>query len=198
MKILQVNSSINLTGASTKLAEAVVAKLKSTNTDATVTVRDLALTINPMVDAFSFEALRTPEAERTPKQQARVAADDMLIKELKEADVVVIGAPMYNFAVPSQLKNWIDAVCRSGVTFKYSEAGAEGLLTGKKVYVTLSRGGIYKDTANDLMVPYLKMVLGFLGMTDVTFIYAEGLAMGQDTADAAMSSAMVEIENLVK
>ena len=94
--------------------------------------------------------------------------------------MIVIGVPMYNFGVPAQLKNWIDAIARAGVTFRYTEKGPEGLLKGKKVYVALTRGGKYRNTPADTQVPYLTTVLGFLGMTDVQFVYAEGLAMGPD------------------
>ena len=101
-----------------------------------------------------------------------------MIAEIQAADVVVLGVPMYNFGVPAQLKNWIDAISRAGVTFRYTENGPEGLLKGKKVYVALTRGGKYRNTPADTQVPYLQTVLTFLGMTDVQFVYAEGLAMG--------------------
>ena len=112
-----------------------------------------------------------------------MALDDALIAEVQAADVVVLGVPMYNFGVPAQLKNWIDAIARAGVTFRYTANGPEGLLKGKKVYVALTRGGKYRDTPADTQVPYLKTVLGFLGMTDVQFVYAEGLAMGDADAE---------------
>jgi len=104
---------------------------------------------------------------------------------------------MYNFGVSTQLKNWIDAISRAGVTFRYTEKGPEGLLTGKKVYVALTRGGRYRNTPADSQVPYLKTVLGFLGMTDVHFVYAEGLSMGPDAERAALASAYEEIEQAV-
>jgi FMN-dependent NADH-azoreductase len=123
-----------------------------------------------------------------------VAQDDALIAEIKAADIVVLGVPMYNFGVPAQLKNWIDAVTRAKVTFQYTASGPEGLLKGKKVYVALTRGGKYRNTPADTQVPYLKMVLGFLGMTDVQFVYAEGLAMGAEAANEAMASAQQQID----
>jgi len=110
---------------------------------------------------------------------------------------VVLGVPMYNFGVPSALKNWIDAIARAKVTFEYTATGPRGLLTGKKVYAVLTRGGLYRGTTNDSQVPYLRTVLGFLGMTDVEFIYAEGLNMGPDAATAAIASARGEIEALL-
>jgi FMN-dependent NADH-azoreductase len=96
---------------------------------------------------------------------------------------------MYNFGIPAQLKSWIDAVVRNGVTFRYTETGPEGLLKGKKTYVALARGGIYRNTGNDSQVPYLKTVLGFIGLTDVQFIYAEGLNMGPEAAAQGFAEA---------
>ena len=122
---------------------------------------------------------------------------ESLIAELQAADVVVLGVPMYNFGVPASLKNWIDAIARAGVTFRYSEKGPEGLLKGKKVYVALTRGGRYRNTPADTQVPYLKMVFGFLGLTDVAFVYAEGLNLGPDAEQMAINSAYQEIEDAV-
>jgi len=116
-----------------------------------------------------------------------------LIDELKAADVIVIGVPMVNFGISTQLKNWIDAVTKAGVTFKYTATGPVGLVEGKKVYAVLARGGIYRDQPHDTQLPYLRQILGFLGMTDVHFIYAEGLAMGPDAEAKALSSARAEI-----
>ncbi len=107
--------------------------------------------------------------------------------------MIVIGAPMYNFGMTTQLKSWFDAIARAGVTFRYSAAGPEGLLKDKKVYVTLARGGVYRDGAGDVQVPHLKAVLGFLGMTDVTFVYAEGLAMGPEAVAKAHAQAEADI-----
>jgi FMN-dependent NADH-azoreductase len=104
---------------------------------------------------------------------------------------------MYNFGVPVQLKTWIDAIAKAGTTFRYTEQGPEGLIKGKKVYVALARGGIYRDTPADSQVPYLKAVLGFVGMTDVEFIYAEGLAMGAESADKGFTAAEAEIAERV-
>ncbi|HRI17116.1 MAG TPA: NAD(P)H-dependent oxidoreductase, partial [Burkholderiaceae bacterium] len=103
-------------------------------------------------------------------------------------------APMYNFGISTQLKNWIDAISRARATFEYTADGPRGLLTGKKVYVVLTRGGRYRDTAKDSQVPYLRTVLGFLGMTDVEFVYAEGLALGADAERAAIADAERQIE----
>lgn len=197
MKILQINSSARSAGAnSTRLADAVTIRLKAANPGAVVELRDLAAHPHPVLDEAALGALFTPAEQRSPEQAARVALDDALIAQLQSADAIVIGVPMYNFGVPVQLKTWIDAIARAGVTFRYTENGPEGLVKGKKVYVALARGGVYRDTPADSQVPYLKGVLGFLGMTDVEFIYAEGLAMGPETADKAFAEAEAAIAAL--
>ena len=197
MKILQINSSARSAGAnSTRLADAVTTRLKAANPGAVVELRDLAAHPHPVLDEAALGALFTPAEQRSPEQAARVALDDALIAQLQSADAIVLGVPMYNFGVPVQLKTWIDAIARAGVTFRYTENGPEGLVKGKKVYVALARGGIYRDTLADSQVPYLKGVLGFLGMTDVEFIYAEGLAMGPETADKAFAEAEAAIAAL--
>jgi len=195
MNILQVNSSARREGSqSTLLANAIVSGLEAISPGATVTVRDLAHTPHPGLDDAALKALFTPVDQHTPEQAARVAQDDALIDEIRAADIVVLGVPMYNFGVSAQLKNWIDAVTRAQVTFQYTANGPEGLLNGKKVYVALTRGGKYRNTPTDTQVPYLKTVLGFLGMTDIEFVYAEGLAMGVEAANEAMASAHQQIE----
>ena len=198
MQILQINSSARSAGAnSTRLADAITARLKAANPAAVVELRDLAANPHPVLDEAALGALFTPAEQRTPEQAARVALDDALIAQVQAADAIVLGVPMYNFGVPVQLKTWIDAIARAGVTFRYTENGPEGLLKGKKVYVALARGGIYRDTPADSQVPYLKGVLGFLGMTDVEFIYAEGLAMGPESADKAFAAAEAAIGAVV-
>ena len=198
MNILQINSSARIEGShSTKLANALVSRIQADNPKAALTVRDLSRKPHPQLDEAALTALFTPSAQRTPEQSARVALDDALIAELQAADVVVLGVPMYNFGVPAQLKNWIDAVARAQVTFRYTAKGPEGLLKGKKVYVALTRGGLYRNTPNDTQVPYLKTIFAFLGMTDVQFVYAEGLAMGPEAEQNALASAHTQIDELV-
>lgn len=197
MNILQINSSARRQGShSTALADAIVARLRERNPDATFTLRDLAVTPHPPLDETALQALFTPADQRSAEQAGRVALDDALISELKAADAVVLGVPMYNFSIPAQLKHWIDAVARAQVTFRYTENGPEGLLTGKTVYVALARGGRYRDTPSDTQAPYLRNMLGFLGMTDVRFVFAEGLAMGPDAERAALADAHAQIEAL--
>ena len=196
--ILQINSSARREASySTRLARRIVARLRAAHPEATLTVRDFNDAPHPVLDEAALAALFTPANQRTPEQQARVALDDALIAEIRAADVVVLGVPMYNFGVPAALKNWIDAISRAGVTFRYTEKGPEGLLKGKKVYVALTRGGKYRNTPADTQVPYLTMVFNFLGLTDVEFVYAEGLALGADAERTAMASAYEEIEDAV-
>jgi FMN-dependent NADH-azoreductase len=201
MNILQINSSARSEGShSTRLARTLVDRVRAALPDAAataVTVRDLGRTPHPELNESALQALFTPAPQRTPEQAARVALDDALIAELQAADVVVLGVPMYNFGVPAALKNWIDAIARAKVTFQYTAQGPEGLLKGKKVYVALTRGGQYRNTPADTQVPYLRTVLAFLGMTDVQFVYAEGLAMGPDAEQQALASAQAQIEELV-
>jgi FMN-dependent NADH-azoreductase len=198
MNILQINSSARREASqSTRLANKIVERLREANPAATLIVRDLGLVPHPLLDEATLGALFTKPAERTAEQTARVALDDALIAEIQAADVVVLGVPMYNFGVPAALKNWIDAISRAGVTFRYTQNGPEGLLTGKKVFVALARGGKYRDTPADTQVPYLQMVFNFLGMTEVRYVYAEGLNMGPESAQAAIASAHKEIEEVV-
>ena len=198
MKILQINASARSAGAnSTRLADSISARLLAKHPGATLEIRDLASQPHPVLDEAALGALFTPAEQRTAEQAARVALDDALIAQVQAVDAIVLGVPMYNFGVPVQLKTWIDAIARAGVTFRYTEQGPEGLLKGKKVYVALARGGLYRDTPADSQVPYLKSVLGFLGMTDVEFIYAEGLALGADSASQAFADAEAQLASLI-
>jgi FMN-dependent NADH-azoreductase len=195
MKILQINSSARRDAShSTRLASRLVQRLRESAPESSLTVRDLNDVPHPVLDEAALSALFTPADQRTPEQAARVSLDDGLIAEIQAADVVVLGVPMYNFGVPASLKNWIDAISRAGVTFRYTEKGPEGLLKGKKVYVALARGGQYRNTPADTQVPYLKTVFTFLGLTDVQFVYAEGLAMGADAERSGIASAHEQIE----
>ncbi len=197
MKILQINGAARSNGAnSTKLADSITTRLKSKHPQATVEVRDLAANPHPVLDEAALGALFTPADQRTPEQAARVALDDALIAQVQSADVIVLGVPMYNFGIPVQLKTWIDAIARAGVTFQYTANGPEGLIKGKKVYLALARGGMYRDTPNDSQVPYLKTVLGFLGMTDVECVYAEGLAMGAEGAIQSFAKAEETLDTM--
>jgi FMN-dependent NADH-azoreductase len=194
VKILQINASARREGAnSTKLAQTVVDKLTATQPGASVTLRDLAANPVTVLDETALGALFTPADQRSSAQAAVVAEFDALIAEVMAHDAIVIGVPMYNFGVPVQLKAWIDAIARAGVTFRYTESGPEGLIKGKTVYLALARGGLYRDQPHDSQVPYLKTVFGFLGLTDLRFIYAEGLNMGPEAAAKGFAQAEADL-----
>jgi FMN-dependent NADH-azoreductase len=194
MNILQINASIRGAAShSSRLASEVVARLQGAGD--TVQLRDLGANPPATIDPAALQALFTPAEQRTPEQAARVAQDDALIAELQAADTLVIGMPMYNFTVPVQFKSWLDAICRAQVTFRYTANGPEGLLTGKRAVIVLARGGNYTPDS-DTQVPYLRQVLGFVGITDITFIHAEGLNLGPDAEAAALASARSAIAAL--
>lgn len=194
MNILQINGSARSEGAnSTRVANDIVARLKAASPQANVVLRDLARNPAPVVDEAALGALFTPAEQRTPEQAARVEQSDALIAEVQAADVIVIGVPMYNFSISAQLKNWIDAIARAGVTFRYTENGPEGLVKGKKVILAFARGGRYRGTPADTQTPFLQTVLGFLGMTDVRSVYAEGLNMGEEAARQGFAEAEADM-----
>ncbi|BDT58800.1 FMN-dependent NADH-azoreductase [Massilia varians] len=194
MNILQITSSVRgKDSESTRVANLIVDKLVASQPDAQVVRRDFGAQPHPVLDGAAVGALFTPADQRTSDQAARVALDDALIAEAQAADVIVIGAPMYNFGMPVQLKNWFDAIARSGVTFRYTETGPEGLLKNKKVYVATARGGVYPVEA-DPQVPHIRMLLNFLGLTDHTFIYSSGLNMGPEAAAKGQQAANEAVE----
>ena len=199
MNILQINSSIfSGAGQSTGLADQFVARLQAQNPGARLTVRDLAGDPVPHLDAARFGAFLAKPEDRTPAQQAVVTYSDVLIDELKRADVVVLGLPLYNFGLPSTLKAYFDHVGRVGATFRYTEKGPVGLLTGKKVFVFAARGGFYAGTPNDSQTPYIRAFLSFLGMSDIEFVYAEGLAISEASKQQGIARARAETDRLVK
>lgn len=198
MNILQINASAHRRGSqSSQLADAISARLLARSPGAQLRRRELARDPHPEQDDAALEALALPAAQRSPAQAARVARDDALIAEIQEADVLVLAVPMYNFGIPAQLKNWIDAIARARVTFRYTDNGPEGLLKGKKVYVATTRGGLHRDLPSDLVEPYLRRVLAFLGMSDVEFFFAEGLALGAEALRKAMTEARAEIDAVI-
>jgi len=160
-----------------------------------LTVRDLAQDALPVLDMNVATALRGGD-ELTKEQQQILALSNQLIEEIKQSDTLLIAAPMYNFTVPTQLKNWVDMIARAGVTFTYTEQGPKGLLENKKAIVVTTRGGIHKDAPSDIIAPYLKAVLGFVGITDIEFVYAEALNMGDEMAKRGLESAKQQISAL--
>jgi FMN-dependent NADH-azoreductase len=194
--ILQLNTSIHSDkGESSRLANEFVAALN--DADTRVIRRDLAADPIPHLDAQRFGAFLSKPESRSREQQAVLDYSDRLIDELRRADVLVLGLPMYNFGVPSMLKAYFDHVARAGVTFRYTDKGAVGMLTGKKAYVFAARGGIYAGTALDTQTAYVRDFLAFLGIEDVEFVYAEGLAIGETQRQAALSKAYDAIGRLV-
>lgn len=196
--LLQINASINNgNGQSSQLAKQFVAAFHRSNPQTKIVVRDVAAAEPvPHLDGERFGAFITQPEERSATQQAVVAFSDMLINELQQADVIVLGLPMYNFGVPSQLKAYFDHVARAGVTFKYTDKGPVGLLTGKRAYVFAARGGIYAGTPLDTQTGYVRDFLRFIGISDVNFIYAEGLAVSPESKAAGLAKAVAEIELL--
>jgi FMN-dependent NADH-azoreductase len=196
--LLQINASINDdSGQSSQLANQFVAAFRASYPEAKIVVRNVAAADPvPHLNAERFGAFITKPEERSAAQHAVVAYSDTLINELKHADVIVLGLPMYNFGVPSQLKAYFDHVARTGATFRYTDKGPVGLLTGKKVYVFAARGGVYAGTPLDTQTSYVRDFLRFLGMADVEFVYAEGLAISPQSKDAGLAKALAEIARL--
>ncbi|UTM58790.1 FMN-dependent NADH-azoreductase [Photobacterium sp. CCB-ST2H9] len=193
-KILVLKSSI-LGGYSQ--SNALIDHLVNTKADdiSTIIERDLVANPLPVLDGELAGGLRGSD-NLTQRQQETIALSNQLIEEIEASDTLIIGAPMYNFSIPTQLKNWFDLIARAGVTFSYTENGPVGLLTDKKVIVVTSRGGMHQGNATDTMVPYLKTILGFVGMTDVEFVYAEALNMGDEMASKGLNQAKAQIETL--
>jgi FMN-dependent NADH-azoreductase len=196
--LLQINASIhNGNGQSSQLANQFVATFRDRHPDATILVRDVAAADPvPHLNAERFGAFIAKPEQRSAAQHAIVEYSDQLIRELKEAGVIVIGLPMYNFGVPSQLKAYFDHIARAGVTFAYTEQGPKGLLTGKKAYIFAARGGVYAGTPLDTQTSYVRDFLRFLGIVDVEFVYAEGLNMGPQSKDAGLARAGAHIARL--
>jgi FMN-dependent NADH-azoreductase len=195
--LLQVNSSLySAHGQSSRLADEFVSAWRAANPSGKVIVRDLARNPVPHLTAERFGAFLARPQDRTPEQEAVVRESDSLIEELQGADTIVLGLPLYNFTVPSTLKAYFDHIARAGVTFNYTATGSVGLLTGKKAYVTAARGGLYAGTASDTQTPYVRQFLGFLGIDDVEFVYAEGLAISEESKAASLARAATYIELL--
>ncbi|MDP6708711.1 MAG: NAD(P)H-dependent oxidoreductase [Alphaproteobacteria bacterium] len=188
--ILHLDSSIfGENGASTRLGREFVDRWLEVQPETRVIRRDLAAEPLPHLDATAVAGFMTEAEARTPAQAEAVARSDAAIDELMAADVLVIGLPLYNLGVPSTFKAWIDHVARAGATFRYTEAGPEGLAGAKKVYVFATRGGVYAGSDVDTQTPYIRHILGLMGITDIEFVHAEGLNMGDAARDAALEAA---------
>lgn len=191
--LLHIKSSIFGDGGnSSQLAENFIQQWLEKNPEGKVLVRDLVEEDIPHLDAEVMTALSTPADQRNEDQQAIVARSDLFITELKSADEIVMGVPMYNFGVPTQMKAYFDLIARAGVTFKYTEQGPMGLIASKPVYLLATRGGLYRDLGHDFQIPFVQQFLNFIGLNESEVIYAEGLSMG-DLAESSLAKANQQI-----
>ncbi|MFJ4140930.1 FMN-dependent NADH-azoreductase [Pseudomonas fragi] len=196
--VLIIESSARQQGSfSRQLTQQFVSQWQAAHPADQVTLRDLALNPVPHLDANLLGGWMKPEAQRNADEQSSLQRSNELTDELLAADVLMLAAPMYNFAIPSTLKAWLDHVLRAGVTFKYTETGPQGLLTGKKAYVLTARGGLYAGSTSDHQEPYLRQVLAFVGIHDVTFIHAEGMNLGGDFQEKGLNQAKASLSAIV-
>lgn len=200
MKLLRIDSSAREKSVSRQLTEAFVAARKERYPDGEVVNRNVVSLVVPAITDVWVAAARTDPAKRTSAELEALALSDELIGELEAADIILIGAPMYNFAISAPLKAWIDQIVRPGRTVEYGAQGPKGLLEGKKVVVLTARGGAYSDGAErsrlDYQEPYLRAILAFIGLTDVTFIHAEN-QLRRDQAELAREAALKKINDFV-
>jgi FMN-dependent NADH-azoreductase len=195
--LLQINTSLFAeNGNSSRLVDHYVTTWREKHPTGRVVVRDLTRNPIPHLDAERVVALNTPAEQRSEAQRAVVAQSDELIDELKSADAIVLGLPMYNFGVPSQLKAWIDHIARAGVTFRYTATGPVGLLDDRKLTVIAARGGLHRGQPSDLQTGFISTFFGFIGIRSVEFVYAEGLNISADLKARAFETAEHEIERL--
>ncbi|RRW38696.1 FMN-dependent NADH-azoreductase [Ectopseudomonas oleovorans] len=193
-RILVIESSARQQGSvSRELTQQFIANWQAAHPADQVQVRDLAAEPVPHLDATLLGGWMTPSEQQNDAEKAALARSNQLTDELLAADVLVLAAPMYNFAIPSTLKAWLDHVLRAGVTFKYTETGPQGLLTGKRAFVLTARGGIYAGSALDYQEPYLRQVLAFIGIHDVQFIHAEGLNLGAEFSEKGLAQAKAKL-----
>ena len=193
-RVLVIESSARQQGSvSRELTQQFIANWQAAHPADQVQVRDLAVEPVPHLDATLLGGWMTPSEQQNDAEKAALARSNQLTDELLAADVLVLAAPMYNFAIPSTLKAWLDHVLRAGVTFKYTETGPQGLLTGKRALVLTARGGISAGTALDHQEPYLRQALAFIGIHDVQFIHAEGLNMGAEFSEKGLAQAKAKL-----
>ncbi|MFV3385034.1 FMN-dependent NADH-azoreductase [Pseudomonas sp. NY15364] len=193
-RILVIESSARQQGSvSRELTQQFIANWQAAHPADQVLVRDLAAEPVPHLDATLLGGWMTPSEQQSDAEKAALARSNQLTDELLAADVLVLAAPMYNFAIPSTLKAWLDHVLRAGVTFKYTETGPQGLLTGKRAFVLTARGGIYAGSGLDHQEPYLRQALAFIGIHDVQFIHAEGLNLGAEFSEKGLAQAKAKL-----
>ncbi|SFP19493.1 FMN-dependent NADH-azoreductase [Ectopseudomonas composti] len=193
-RILVIESSARQQGSvSRELTQQFIANWQTAHPADQIQVRDLAAEPVPHLDATLLGGWMTPSEQQSDAEKAALARSNQLTDELLAADVLVLAAPMYNFAIPSTLKAWLDHVLRAGVTFKYTDTGPQGLLTGKRAFVLTARGGIYAGSGLDHQEPYLRQALAFIGIHDVQFIHAEGLNMGAEFSEKGLAQAKAKL-----
>lgn len=193
-RVLVIESSARQQGSvSRELTQQFIANWQAAHPADQIQVRDLALEPVPHLDATLLGGWMTPSEQQSEAEKAALARSNQLTDELLGADVLVLAAPMYNFAIPSTLKAWLDHVLRAGVTFKYTETGPQGLLTGKRAFVLTARGGIYAGSGLDHQEPYLRQALACIGIHDVQFIHAEGLNMGAEFSEKGLAQAKAKL-----
>lgn len=193
-RILVIESSARQQGSvSRELTQQFIANWQAAHPADQIQVRDLAAEPVPHLDATLLGGWMTPSEQQSDAEKAALARSNQLTDELLAADVLVLAAPMYNFAIPSTLKAWLDHVLRAGVTFKYTETGPQGLLTGKRAFVLTARGGIYAGSGLDHQEPYLRQALAFIGIHDVQFIHAEGLNLGAEFSEKGLAQAKAKL-----
>ena len=193
-RVLVIESSARQQGSvSRQLTAEFIANWRAAHPADAIQVRDLALEQVPHLDADLLGGWMKPADQQSAAEQAALQRSNLLTDELLAADVLVLAAPMYNFAIPSTLKSWLDHVLRAGVTFKYTETGPQGLLGGKRAYILTSRGGVYAGGPLDHQEPYLRQALAFIGIHDVTFVHAEGLNMGPEFAEKGLAKAREQL-----
>ena len=196
MNVLAINTSAKKDGSiSRTLTADLLSALEDRHGNIDIVERDLGEGL-PFIDAAWVEANFTPDEDRTDTHRETLAQSDVLVAELKAADVLVIGAPIYNFSIPAVLKAWIDMIARARLTFRYTENGPEGLLTGKKAYVVVPSGGVPVGSPVDFATPYLKQALAFVGITDIEFIGAKGADRGNREALDTARSRIAELVHL--
>ncbi|WP_330115158.1 FMN-dependent NADH-azoreductase [Pseudomonas sp. JS3066] len=193
-RVLVIESSARQQGSvSRQLTQDFIANWQAAYPADEITVRDLAVDQVPHLDADLLGGWMKPADQQSDSEKASLQRSNLLTEELLAADVLVMAAPMYNFAIPSTLKSWLDHVLRAGVTFKYTETGPKGLLTGKRAFVLTARGGIYSGSPLDHQEPYLRQAMSFIGIHDVIFIHAEGLNMGNEFQEKGLASAKAQL-----
>ncbi|WP_163408544.1 FMN-dependent NADH-azoreductase [Flavobacterium ajazii] len=196
-RILNIVTSIKGDASfSNKLSNAVIEKLTIAYPEIEVDTLDLSKTPLPYLDGLQIGAFFTPEETHTPEQKEAIKSSNRAVKKLLDADIIVIGVPLYNFGIPAALKGWVDQVSRAGVTFSYADGSPKGLVANKKVYLSIASGAIFSEgpyKSYDFAEPYLRAVLGFLGMTDVTTFRVEGTSI-PDFAESALPKALAAVE----